>query len=75
MSAPLVAIPRYDKDYTIFTDASGSSLAAVLTLVQDGQERLISCVGRNMLPVETRYSAHEKESLATFMLVKCSTHM
>ena len=70
MSAPTVALPRYDQDYTIFTDASGSSLAAVLTQVQDGQERLISCVGRNMLPAETRYSAHEKESLAIFYAFK-----
>ena len=70
MSAPTVALPRYDQDYTIFTDASGSSLAAVLTQVQDGQERLISCVGRNVLPAETRYSAHEKESLAIFYAFK-----
>ena len=70
LNYPIVAFPRYDEPFQIFTDASGSSLSAILTQIQDGHERLISCVGRNVLPAESRYSTHEKESLAIFYAFK-----
>ena len=70
LNYPIVAFARYDEPFQIFTDASGSSLSAILTQIQDGHERLISCVGRNVLPAESRYSTHEKESLAIFYAFK-----
>ena len=70
LNPPIVAYPIYDAKFTIFTDSSGYSLSAALTQIQDGHERIISCVGRNMLPAETRYTTYEKESLAIFYAFK-----
>ena len=60
LNPPIVAYPIYDAKFTNFTDSSGYSLSAALTQIQDGHECIISCVGRNMLPTETRYTMYEK---------------
>ena len=58
MTAPVTAFPRFTAEegglpkFNVYTDASKEALAAILTQVQDNNERLISCVGRNMLPAE-----------------------
>ena len=76
MTAPVTAFPRFTTEngelpkFNVYTDASKEALAAILTQVQDNNERLISCIGRNMLPAEMRYSTHEKEALAIFYAFK-----
>ena len=76
MTAPITAFPQYETidgkmpEFIVSTDASGETLAAILSQIQDGNERLISCIGRNILPAETRYSTHEKEALAIFYAFK-----
>ena len=57
-------------EFIVLTDASGEALAAILSQKQNGNQRLISCIGRNMLPAETRYSTHEKKALAIFYAFK-----
>ena len=76
LTAPITAFPQFETndgkmpEFIVSTDASGEALAAILSQIQDGKERLISCIGRNMLPAETRYSTHEKEALAIFYAFK-----
>ena len=47
-TAPIRAFPRYDLDtpFEVSVDFSKDNLGAILTQVQDGQERLISAHGR-----------------------------
>ena len=76
MTASVTAFPRFTTEngelpkFNVYTDVSKEALAAILTQVQDNNERLISCIGRNMLPAEMRYSTHEKEALAIFYAFK-----
>ena len=46
------------------TDASKTAITAILSQVQDGVERPISFVSRQLNPAESRYSASELEMLA-----------
>ena len=68
----VTAFPRFTTEngklpkFNVYTDASKKALAAILTQVLDNNERLISCISRNVLLAEMRYSTHEKEALAIF---------
>ena len=41
-AAPIVALPRDEGDFRLDTDASGWSMGAVLSQIQDGHERVIA---------------------------------
>ena len=76
MTAPVTVFPRFTIEngelpkFNVYTDASKEALAAILMQVQDNNERLISCIGCNMLPAEMRYSTHEIEALSIFYAFK-----
>jgi len=50
--------------YCLDTDASDKSIGAVLSQVQDGQERVIAYAGRSLSKNEINYCAYRKELLA-----------
>jgi len=50
--------------YCLDTDASDKSIGAVLSQVQDGQERVIAYAGRSLSKNEMNYCAYRKELLA-----------
>ena len=50
--------------FVLTTDASKTAITAILSQVQDGVERPISFVSRQLNPAESRYSASELEMLA-----------
>ena len=76
MTAPATAFSRFTTEngglpkLNVYSDASKKALAAILTQVQDNNERLISYIGRNILPADMRYSTHEKEALTIFYAFK-----
>ena len=55
----------FDKDAEtrLITDASHVGLPAFLTLVQNGEERVICYASRSLTDVERRYSQTEREAL------------
>lgn len=63
-SAPILACPDFKVPFVIQTDASITGLGAVLTQVQEGEEKVIAYVSRTLNAAEKNYSVVELECLA-----------
>jgi len=63
-SPPMLALPSETGMYCLDTDASDKSISAVLSQVQDGQEKVIAYAGRALSKNEMNYCAYRKELLA-----------
>ena len=62
---PVLAHPRFDKQFTIATDASISGLGAVLTQrTDDDKEVVIQYISRALRKHEAKYHIYELEVLA-----------
>ena len=62
-SAPILSFP--DGEAFIFhTDASGSRIGAVLSQIQDQEEKVITCCSRSLTKSERNYCMTRKEPLA-----------
>ena len=61
---PVLAYADYRKSFKLHTDATSSSLGAVLYQQQDGIDRVIAYASRSLKPSERNYPAHKLEFLA-----------
>ena len=67
MSPPILGFPDYFKPFILYTDASNKGLGAVLSQVQNGQEKVIAYGSRALRKAErndANYSAFKLELLA-----------
>jgi hypothetical protein len=69
-TTPVLAFPNFELPFILTTDASKVAVAAVLSQVQDGAERPIAYVSRQMNAAERNYLASEAEMLALVWAVK-----
>jgi hypothetical protein len=63
-TTPVLAYPNFDLPFILTTDASKVALAAILSQVQDGEEKTLAHGSRQFNKVEQAYSASEAEMLA-----------
>ena len=72
---PLLGYPSFDHPFTLYTDASGFSLGAVLSQqIGDQPEKVIAYAEKDLKPNELKYSTTEKECLALVDVVKRFSH-
>ena len=64
VSSPVLAQPRHDGQFILDTDASMVGIGAVLSQMQDGQERVVAYSSRRLSDAERRYSVTRLELLA-----------
>ena len=69
MSAPVLALPSDGGQYVLDTDASDHGIGAVLSQVQDGEERVLAFASRLYSDAEKRYCVTRKDCWPWFALL------
>jgi transposase InsO family protein len=75
--APLRSYPRYEskEPFILDTDFSKTNLAAILSQVQDGQEKFIGAGARKCNQAEQNYPSHKGELAAAVMGMRKFEHL
>ena len=74
IEAPILAYPSMDATFILDTDASNEAIGAVLSQVQDGQERAIAYGSKSLHKAERNYCVTRRELLAIVYFVKYYKH-
>ena len=69
-NTPVLAFPNFNLPFILTTDASKLGLAAILSQMQNGEERPVAYASRQMNRAESSYSASEAELLALVWATK-----
>ena len=73
-TTPILASPMMKEPFILYTDASLTAMGAVLSQVQDGQERAICYASKAFSKAQTRYSATKRELLAVVNFTRHFKH-
>ena len=70
VQAPVLSYSDFTKSFTIYTDALGIGLGAVLSQEQGGKERVILYTSRSLNNTKKNYTVTDQECLAVVWAVK-----
>ena len=70
VAAPVLAYPTDEGDYVLDTDASNYAMGAVLSQVQNGEERVIAYASQTLSHTQQNYCTTKKELLAVVTFVE-----
>ena len=70
VNSPIVAMPQNEGQFRLDTDASNEAIGAVLSQVQDGEERVVAYASRLLTQQEKNYCVTRRELLAVVYFVK-----
>lgn len=73
-SAPILSHPRTEGQFILDTDASSEGIGAVLSQIQDGEERLIAFSSKTLSKAERNYCITRRELLAVVYFVQQFKH-
>ena len=73
-SAPILAFPTIDDSFVLDTDASGFAMGAVLSQIQDGEERVIAYGSKSFKKEERNYCTTRRELLSIITFLKKFRH-
>ena len=75
IQAPILQYPDFDKEFIVYTDASGTGLGAVLFQKdENGRERVIAYASRSLNKHEQNYGITDQEGLAVIWAIKHFHH-
>ena len=67
---PILTLPNQEDPFILDTDAAENSIGAVLSQVQNGQERVVAYAGKTLSPQERNYCITRRELLAVVTFLK-----
>ena len=70
VTAPVLAYPKAEGQYILDTDASNHAIGAVLSQVQDGEERVIAYASKALHGGQKNYCTTKRELLAAVAFVE-----
>lgn len=70
VSAPILAVPDFEKEFTVHCDASSYGVGGMLSQTINGTEHPVAYVSRSLNKCERNYSATEREALAVLFSVE-----
>src|SRR5436190_5403893 len=71
MDAPILQYPDFEKQFILYTDASGTGLGAVLSQKDEkNRERVIAYASRSLNKAERNYGITDQECLAVIWAIK-----
>ena len=73
-SSPLLSSPREEREFILDTDASFGAVGAVLSQMQEGEEKVILYYSKPLSRSERNYCVTMKELLAIVLAVKHCQH-
>ena len=73
-TAPVLAFPTMDGEFTLDTDASHDAIGSVLSQKQNGKERVIAYASKKLSQAERQYCITRKELLAVYYFVTHYKH-
>ena len=68
-SSPILSLPQKDEKFILDTDASYGCIGAVLSQVQDGQEKVICYASNQLSKAQKKYCVTRKELLAAYSYI------
>ena len=74
METPILVHPRMDGEFILDTDASNEGIGAVLSQLQDGEERVIAYASKALTKPERNYCVTRREMLAVVYFVTYFKH-
>lgn len=74
VTAPILGYPNAQDPFVLDTDASGYALGAVLSQIQNGEERVIAYASRALSRPERSYCVTRRELLAAVTFIKYFRH-
>lgn len=73
-NAPILSLPRKKGKFILDTDASHSAIGAILSQVQDGEEKVIAYASNKFTKTQRSYCITRKELLAAYHYIKHFKH-
>ena len=74
IEAPVLAYPTPDDEFVLDTDASGAGIGAVLSQIQNGEEKVIAYASKSLSKAQRNYCTTYRELLAVVTFVKGFKH-
>ena len=74
IEAPILVFPDFTKDFILDTDASGTSIGAILSQKIDGKERVVCFGSRTLSKSDRQYSVTRRKMLSVVYFMKRFKH-